>query len=64
MQYNKMRVKIPKTANSPGIRHYRMGWGHYDQNNTVDDNIRSMQLKLGKLTVINEKGSDNTETVS
>jgi sugar phosphate isomerase/epimerase len=54
-------VKILKTASSLGIRHYRMGWGHYDENKSVEDIIRSMQLKLGKLTVINEKYSISGE---
>jgi sugar phosphate isomerase/epimerase len=56
-----LTIKILKTASSLGIRHYRMGWGHYDENKSVEDNIRSMQLMLGKLTVINEKYSISGE---
>ena len=56
-----LTVKILKTASSLGIRHYRMGWGHYDENKSVEDNIKSMQLMLSKLTVINEKYSISGE---
>jgi sugar phosphate isomerase/epimerase len=56
-----LTVKILETASSLGIRHYRMGWGYYDENKSVENNIRSMQLMLGKLTIINEKYSISGE---
>lgn len=56
-----LTVKILKTASSLGIRHYRMGWGHYDNTKSVEDNIRSMQLKLRKLADLNEKFSVSGE---
>jgi len=56
-----LTVRILKTASSLGIRHYRMGWGHYDDTRTVEDNISSMQIKLSKLALINEKYSISGE---
>ena len=56
-----LTVKILKTASSLGIRHYRMGYGHYDNNKSVEDNINSMQVKLRKLAELNEKFSISGE---
>lgn len=54
-------VKILKTASSLGIKHYRMGWGHYDNTRSVEENINSMQSKLARLAVLNEKYSISGE---
>jgi sugar phosphate isomerase/epimerase len=54
-------VRILKTASSLGIRHYRMGWGQYDDTRSVEENISSMQLKLAKLALLNEKYSISGE---
>jgi len=54
-------VRILKTASSLGIRHYRMGWGHYDNTRSVEENISSIQLKLTKLALLNEKYSISGE---
>ena len=53
--------KILKTASSLGIRHYRMGWLHYDNNKTVEENIRLVQEKLSRLAELNEKYSISGE---
>lgn len=53
--------KILKTASSLGIKHYRMGWGHYDDARSVEENISSMQMKLAKLAMLNEKYSISGE---
>ena len=53
--------RILKTASSLGINHYRMGWGHYDDTSSVEENMRSMQLKLSKLSILNEKYSISGE---
>jgi len=53
--------KILKTASSLGIKHYRMGWGHYDDSRSVEENISLMQLKLAKLALLNEKYSISGE---
>jgi sugar phosphate isomerase/epimerase len=56
-----LTLKILKTASSLGIRHYRMGWGNYDDTRSVDENISSMQLKLARLALLNEKYSISGE---
>lgn len=53
--------KILKTASSLGIRHYRMGYGHYDESKKVEQVIDSMKEKLGKLATLNEKYSISGE---
>jgi L-ribulose-5-phosphate 3-epimerase len=53
--------KILKTSVSLGIKHYRMGWGHYDNSKSVEENIASMQAKLAKLARLNEKYSISGE---
>lgn len=53
--------KILKTASSLGIRHYRMGWFHYDNNKPVEENIRLVQEKLSRLAELNEKYSISGE---
>jgi L-ribulose-5-phosphate 3-epimerase len=47
--------KILRTAGSLGIKHYRMGWGHYNDSKSVEENIASMKGKLEKLAKLNEK---------
>jgi sugar phosphate isomerase/epimerase len=47
--------KILKTASSLGIRHYRMGWGHYDDAKSVEDNMSANQTRMAKLAKLNEK---------
>lgn len=47
--------KILKAANHLGIRHYRMGWGYYDETRSVGDNIIATQARLTKLAKLNEK---------
>ncbi len=56
-----LTVRILKTASSLGIRHYRMGWGNYEDSRSVEENISSMQLKLAKLALLNEKYSISGE---
>jgi len=56
-----LTTKILKTASSLGIKHYRMGWGHYGNSGSVEENIKSMQLKLSKLALLNEKYSISGE---
>jgi len=53
--------KVLKTSVSLGIKHYRMGWGHYDNSKGVEENIASMQTKLEKLARLNEKYSISGE---
>lgn len=47
--------KILKTAGSLGIRHYRTGWLHYDDNKTIEDNLGLLQQKMSELARLNEK---------
>jgi L-ribulose-5-phosphate 3-epimerase len=54
-------VKILKTASSLGIRHYRMGYGHYDVNRSVEESISIISGKLEKLAKLNEKYSISGE---
>jgi sugar phosphate isomerase/epimerase len=53
--------KILKTASSLGIHHYRMGYGHYDNNKSVEESIGAIQLKLTSLAKLNEKYSISGE---
>lgn len=53
--------KILKTASSLGIRHYRMGWMHYDEKKSVEENISLVQAKLSRLAELNEKYSISGE---
>lgn len=53
--------RILKTASSLGIKHYRMGWGHYNETRSVEENISSMRLKLAKLALLNETYSISGE---
>jgi sugar phosphate isomerase/epimerase len=54
-------VRILKTASSLGIRHYRMGWMHYDDKKPVEENISLVQDRLSKLAELNEKYSISGE---
>ncbi len=56
-----LTVKIIKTAASLNIKHYRMGWGHYDNTMTVEQNIADMKYKLTGLSGLNEKYSISGE---
>jgi sugar phosphate isomerase/epimerase len=47
--------KILKTASSLNIRHYRMGWGHYANDMTVEEAVNIMQARLSRLAMLNEK---------
>ncbi len=47
--------RILRTASALGIRHYRMDWLFYDENKTIADNLISIQSRMGKLALINEK---------
>ena len=56
-----LTTKILRTASSIGIKHYRMGWGHYDNTRSVEENISSMKSKLARLALLNEKYSISGE---
>jgi L-ribulose-5-phosphate 3-epimerase len=56
-----LTARILKTASSLGIKHYRMGWGHYDDTKSVEENISAMKMKLTKLALVNEKYSISGE---
>jgi L-ribulose-5-phosphate 3-epimerase len=56
-----LTVKILKTASSLGIKHYRMGWGHYEATRSVEENIITMKSKLARLAQLNEKYSISGE---
>lgn len=47
--------KILKTASSLGIRHYRMGYAHYNDKKSVEENLAEIKLKLRSLAELNEK---------
>lgn len=47
--------KILKSASSLNIGHYRMGWGHYDNTLTVEQNMADMKHKLTGLALLNEE---------
>lgn len=53
--------KILRTASSLGIRHYRMGYGHYDKARSVEESISIVNGKLEKLARLNEKYSISGE---
>jgi len=53
--------KILKTASSLGIRHYRMGYMHYDDARTVEENLNLIYPALSKLATLNEKYSISGE---
>jgi L-ribulose-5-phosphate 3-epimerase len=53
--------KILKTASSLGVHHYRMGYGHYDETRSVEENISSIQVNLARLAKLNEKYSVSGE---
>jgi L-ribulose-5-phosphate 3-epimerase len=58
---NPLSEKVLKTASSLGIRHYRMGYGHYEVNKPVEQSLDSIQAKLGLLAKLNEKYSISGE---
>jgi sugar phosphate isomerase/epimerase len=53
--------KILKTASSLGIPHYRMGYMHYDDARTVEENLSLIYPALSKLAALNEKYSISGE---
>jgi len=53
--------KVLKTASSLGIRHYRMGYGHYENSKSVEANIADVHRKLAQLAILNEKHSISGE---
>ena len=53
--------RILKTANSLGIRHYRMGYGHYENSRSAEENIANVHHKLSQLALLNEKHSISGE---
>jgi sugar phosphate isomerase/epimerase len=53
--------KVLKTASSLGIRHYRMGYDHYDETKSIEENLNGIELKLRKLAKLNEKYSISGE---
>lgn len=52
-----LTCKILSTASSLGIRHYRTGYGHYDDSLSIRENISIMKERLSGLAEINEKYS-------
>jgi L-ribulose-5-phosphate 3-epimerase len=53
--------KILRTASSLGIHHYRMGYGYYDKNRSVQESISIVHKQLEKLAKLNEKYSISGE---
>lgn len=53
--------RVLKTASSLGIRHYRMGYGYYEDGKRVEENIRIVNHKLAQLAILNEKYSISGE---
>jgi L-ribulose-5-phosphate 3-epimerase len=49
--------RILKTAASLGIRHYRMGWFFFDKNRTVEESLKTAELKLRQLAALNQQYS-------
>lgn len=47
--------RILKTASSLGITHYRMDWLYYDENITIEENLKVIQARMSKLARLNEK---------
>jgi sugar phosphate isomerase/epimerase len=48
---------ILKTAGSLGIPYYRMGWISYDENLSMDDNLKNCRTKMSRLASLNKKYS-------
>lgn len=48
---------ILRTASALGIRHYRMGWFHYDEKKGIEDNLNVMEGQMRKLAALNRKYS-------
>ena len=53
--------RVLKTASSLGIRHYRMGYGHYENSKSAEENIANVHRKLAQLAILNEKHSISGE---
>jgi sugar phosphate isomerase/epimerase len=50
-----LTTKILKTAGSLGIRLYRLGWYHYDEKISIEENLKQVRIKMKKLDVLNRK---------
>jgi L-ribulose-5-phosphate 3-epimerase len=48
---------ILKTASALGIKHYRTGWLNYNSQKNIEDDLKDIELKLGKLAALNKKYS-------
>ena len=46
---------ILKTASSLGISYYRTGWIPYDEKVSIEDNLKNIQSRLSKLSLLNAK---------
>jgi len=53
--------KVLRTASSLGIKHYRTGYLHYNDRNSVEDDVNSFTVKLKKLAALNGKYSISGE---
>ena len=47
--------RVLKAASSLGIRHYRMGYAHYNNEISIEKNLAEIKLKLRSLAGLNEK---------
>jgi L-ribulose-5-phosphate 3-epimerase len=58
---NPLTESILKTASSLGIRHYRMGWLNYDEQKSIEENLKNFKVQLSKLASLNKKYSIHGE---
>ena len=47
--------KILRVASSLGVRHYRMGWMTYNENQSIEENLVSIEKRLRELAKLNAK---------
>lgn len=52
---DKFTEPILKTASSQGIGYYRMGWIHYDEKKSMNDNLDAFKLRMSRLAALNHK---------
>jgi len=52
---------ILKTASTVDIGHYRMGYFHYDEKISIDENLKHIKDQLNKLALLNKKYSIHGE---
>jgi L-ribulose-5-phosphate 3-epimerase len=50
-----LTLKILKTASGLGIKLYRLGWYHYDEKLSIEENIKQVSGKMKKLDALNRK---------